>query len=174
MSSSRRSWHRLGLLWYMIHHYPLLVLHGISQWWRVYCIVIIFAWINFVWNVLVLLLKKQKQGVWHDLMMGSLLQLNSDHRIGLVCDTGLEVQLIDVRRRYPASIGKKIISVFALSAGPRPSAGKKWVGPASFLVGPASFPSFSCLKVGKDEIKAGKSSNPNNVMTVIYSAKKCV
>ena len=30
-------------------------------------------------------------------------------RIGLVCDTGLEVQLIDVRRRYPASIGKKII-----------------------------------------------------------------
>ena len=48
----------------MIHHYPLLVLHGISQWWRVYCIVIIFAWINFVWNVLVLLLKKQKQGVW--------------------------------------------------------------------------------------------------------------
>ena len=54
-------------------------------------------------------LKKQKQGVWHDLMMGSLLKLNNDHRIGLVCDTGLEVQLIDVRRRYPASIGKKII-----------------------------------------------------------------
>ena len=77
----------------MIHHYPLLVLHGISQWWRVYCIVIIFAWINFVWNVLVLLLKKQKQGVWHDLMMGSLLKLNNDHRIGLVCDTGLEVSI---------------------------------------------------------------------------------
>ena len=46
----------------MIHHYPLLVLHGISQWWRVYCIVMIFAWINFVWNVLVLLLKKTKTG----------------------------------------------------------------------------------------------------------------
>ena len=58
----------------MIHHYPLLVLHGISQWWRVYCIVIIFAWKNFVWNVLVLLLKKQKQGEWHDLVMGSLLK----------------------------------------------------------------------------------------------------
>ena len=57
-------------------------------------------------------LKKQQQktGVWHDLMMGSLLKLNNDHRIGLVCDVGLEVQLIDVRRRYPASIvGKKII-----------------------------------------------------------------
>ena len=69
MSSSRQSWHRLGLhTWYTIHHYPLLVLHGISQWWRVYCIVIIFAWINFVWNVLVLLLKKQKQGgmAWSD------------------------------------------------------------------------------------------------------------
>ena len=34
-------------------------------------------------------------------MMGSLLKLNNDHRIGLVCDVGLKVQLIDVRRRYP-------------------------------------------------------------------------
>ena len=42
-------------------------------------------------------------------MMGSLLKLNIDHRIGLVCDVGLELQWIDVRRRYPASIGKKII-----------------------------------------------------------------
>ena len=53
------------------------------------------------------------------------------------------------------------ITVFALSAGPRPSAGKKWAGPASFPVGPASFPSFSCLKVVKDEIRAGKFSNLN-------------
>ena len=61
VSSSRQSWHRLGLhTWYMMHHYPLLVLHGISQWWRVCCIIIIFAWINFVWNVLVLLLKNKK------------------------------------------------------------------------------------------------------------------
>ena len=28
-------------------------------------------------------------------MMGSLLKLNNDHRVGLVCDVGLEVQLIN-------------------------------------------------------------------------------
>ena len=60
---------------------------------------------------------KKTQGVWHDLMMGNLLKLNNDHRIGLVCDVGLEVQLIDVRRRYPASIGKKIRSACRVFAG---------------------------------------------------------
>ena len=59
------------------------------------------------------------------------------------------------------------IPVFALSAGPRPEAGKKRAGPASFPVGPASFPSFSCLKVVKDEIRAGKFSNLNAMTAIL-------
>ena len=50
-------------------------------------------------------------------------------------------------------------AVFALSAGPRPSATKNWAGPASFPFGPASFSSFSCLKTFKDEFRAGKFWN---------------
>ena len=52
-------------------------------------------------------------------------------------------------------------AVFALSAGPRPSATKNWAGPASFPFGPASFSSFSCLKIFKDEFRAGKFWNLN-------------
>ena len=60
-------------------------------------------------------------------------------------------------------------SVFALSAGPRPSATKNWAGPASFPFGPASFSSFSCLKIFKDEFWAGKFWNLN-AKTVGYSS----
>ena len=52
-------------------------------------------------------------------------------------------------------------AVFALSAGPRPSATKNWAGPASFPFGPASFSSFSCLKIFKDEFRASKFWNLN-------------
>ena len=38
----------------------------------------------------------------------------------------------------------------------RPEATKNWAGPASFPFKPASFPSFSCLKIFKDEFWAGK------------------
>ena len=54
-----------------------------------------------------------------------------------------------------------IHAVFALSAGPRPSATKNWAEPASFPFGPASFSSFSCLKIFKDEFRAGKFWNLN-------------
>ena len=53
------------------------------------------------------------------------------------------------------------LTVFALSAGPRPSATKNWAGPASFPFGTASFSSFSCLKIFKDEFRAGKFWNLN-------------
>ena len=53
------------------------------------------------------------------------------------------------------------LPVFALSAGPRPSATKNWAGPASFPFGPASFSSFSCLKIFKVEFRAGKFWNLN-------------
>ena len=52
-------------------------------------------------------------------------------------------------------------TVFALSAGPRPEATKDWAGSASFPFGPASFSSFSCLKIFKDEFRAGKFWNLN-------------
>ena len=52
-------------------------------------------------------------------------------------------------------------TVFALSAGPRPSATKNWAGPASFPFGPASFSSFSCLKIFEDEFRASKFWNLN-------------
>ena len=53
------------------------------------------------------------------------------------------------------------LPVFALSAGPRPSATKNWAGPASFPFRPASFSSFSCLKIFKDEFRASKFWNLN-------------
>ena len=56
---------------------------------------------------------------------------------------------------------KPTCAVFALRAGPRPSATKNWTGPASFPFGPARFSSFSCLKIFKDEFRAGKFWNLN-------------
>ena len=64
--------------------------------------------------------------------------------------------------RWPKSYrNKRSPSVFALSAGPRPSATKNRAGPASFPFGPASFSSFSCLNIFKDEFRAGKFWNLN-------------
>ena len=59
-------------------------------------------------------------------------------------------------------------TVFALSAGPRPSATKNWAGPTSFPFGPASFSSFSCLKFFKDEFRAGKFWNLNAKTDTMY------
>ena len=52
-------------------------------------------------------------------------------------------------------------AVLALSTGPRISTTKNWAGPTSFPFGPASFSSFSCLKIFKDEFRAGKFWNLN-------------
>ena len=52
-------------------------------------------------------------------------------------------------------------TVFASSAGLRPSATKNWARPASFPFRPASFSSFPCLKIFKDEFRAGKFWNLN-------------
>ena len=63
--------------------------------------------------------------------------------------------------RTNPSICPNTSSVFALSAGPRPSATKNWAGPASFPFGPARFSTFSCLTIFKNEFRAGKFWNLN-------------
>ena len=63
-------------------------------------------------------------------------------------------------------------AVFTLSAGLRPSATKNWAGPASFPFGPASFSSFSCLKIFKDEFRAGKLWNLN--AKTVMSLPQCI
>ena len=69
--------------------------------------------------------------------------------------------------------GPPVTPVFALSAGPRPSATKNWAGPASFPFGPASFSSFSCLKIFKDEFRAGKFWNLNaKTVTLSFQCRK--
>ena len=57
--------------------------------------------------------------------------------------------------------GDKHAGSLRIKRRPEASATKNWAGPAGFPFGPASFSSFSCLKIFKDEFRAGKFWNRN-------------
>ena len=58
------------------------------------------------------------------------------------------------------------LSVFELSARPRPSAGKNWTRPSSFP--------FFCLKDVQDEIQAGKFSSLNKLSDLHVSVSNSI